>query len=160
MKRQPLLYLETSVFGFYYDDEPRNALRREAVRTLFRQLELGLLKAGVSKLTQRELSRTAGSNREALLSLVALVETLDFDNAEAERLAGQYVGEGIIPTAYAADALHAAAATISRCEVLVTLNLKHLANEWAERLVNSVNLREGYPPIRIRTPEEVLHYED
>jgi hypothetical protein len=35
VKHRPLLYIETSVFGFYYDEEPRNALRREAVRTMF-----------------------------------------------------------------------------------------------------------------------------
>jgi predicted nucleic acid-binding protein len=160
MEDRPLLYLETSVFGFYYDEAPRNALRREAVRLLFHQAELGLLRVGVSRLTERELTRTAGSRRNDLLALAALAETLDSADAEVERLAGQYVAGGIIPAAYAADALHAANATVCRCEVLVTLNLKHLANEWAERLVNSVNLREGYPQIRIRTPEEVLHYED
>jgi hypothetical protein len=159
MKHRPLLYLEASIFGFYYDEEPRNALRQEAVRMLFRQAELGLLRAGVSRLTERELTRTAGSSRDELLALAALAETLDSADTEVERLAEQYVADGIIPAAYAADALHAANATVCRCEVLVTLNLKHLANEWAERLINSVNLREGYPPIRIRTPEEVLHYE-
>jgi hypothetical protein len=35
VKHRPLLYIETSVFGFYYDEEPCNALRREAVRTMF-----------------------------------------------------------------------------------------------------------------------------
>ena len=160
MKRLPLMYLETSIFGFYYDDEERNALRREAVRRLFRQVESGLLRAGISRLTQQELSRTAGTSRAALLTLAALAQTLEPDDAEVGRLAAQYVSDRIIPATYAADALHAASAAVSGCELLVTLNLKHLANEWAERLLNSVNLREGYLPIRIRMPEEVLHYED
>jgi len=43
MKRRPLLYLETSIFGFYYDDGPHNFLRREAVRTLLRQIDLRVL---------------------------------------------------------------------------------------------------------------------
>jgi hypothetical protein len=68
--------------------------------------------------------------------------------------------EGIIPVAFEADALHAAYATVSECEVLVTLNLKHLANEWAARKLNAVNVREGYPPVSIRTPEEVVRYEE
>lgn len=34
-----------------------------------------------------------------------------------------------------------------------------LANEWAERRLNSVNLREGYVLIGVRTPEGVLRYE-
>jgi len=157
---RPLLYLETSIFGFYYDDKPRNALRREAVRLLFHQAEMGLLRVGVSRLTERELAKSVGPRRDELLALAARVETLDSADAEVERLAGLYVAGGIIPAAFAADALHAASATVCRCEVLVTLNLKHLANEWAERMVNSMNLHEGYPQIRIKTPEEVLCYED
>ncbi|MBN2466053.1 hypothetical protein JXD38_10585 [candidate division WOR-3 bacterium] len=45
MQHRPLLYIETSVFGFYYDEEPRNALRREAVVTLLNQVRMGILDA-------------------------------------------------------------------------------------------------------------------
>ena len=44
--------------------------------------------------------------------------------------------------------------------MLVSLNLRHLANELTERKVAAVNLREGYQVLRIKTPEEVLSYED
>jgi hypothetical protein len=44
--------------------------------------------------------------------------------------------------------------------VLVSLNLRHLANAWAERRIAGVNLQQGYQAIAIRTPEEVLEYED
>jgi hypothetical protein len=50
-------------------------------------------------------------------------------------------------------------ATVGRADVLVSLNLRHLANEWAERNIGAVNLREGYQLISIRMPEEVLRYE-
>jgi len=49
VKQRPLLYLETSIFGFYFDEEPRNAIRRDGVREFFRQLELGMLNAVVSR---------------------------------------------------------------------------------------------------------------
>jgi len=160
VKHRPLLYLETSIFGFYFDEAPRSALRREAVRLLLGQAERGMLRTGVSRLTVRELMKTAGPRREELLTLATGVETLACDEDEVQRLAERYIADGIIPAGYAADALHAAFATVCACEVLVTLNLEHLANEWAERLVNSANLREGYRPISIRTPEEVLHYEE
>jgi len=159
MRQRPLLYLETSIFGFFYDDEPRNALRREAVRELFRQVEPGILDAVVSRLTRRELSRSPDAKRGGVMSLARLVKTLEVDDAAAARPASQYVAEGIIPVAFEADALHAAYATVSACDVLVTLNLKHLANEWAGRKLNAVNVREGYPPVSIRTPEEVVRYE-
>jgi hypothetical protein len=65
----------------------------------------------------------------------------------------------VIPERFASDAQHAAYATLARADVLVSLNLQHLANEWAMRRVNGVNLNEGYPMISIRTPEEVIRYE-
>jgi hypothetical protein len=61
---------------------------------------------------------------------------------------------------FAEDAEHVAYATVCRVDVLVSLNLRHLANEWAERRICAVNLREGYQVLSIRTPEEVLKYED
>jgi len=127
VKQRPLLYIETSVFGFYYDEEQRNALRREAVRTMFRQISMGML---------------------------------DADDAEVSRLAGLYVEDGVIPAAETLDTRHAAYATVARADIIVSLNLKHLANAWAEQRLNAVNSRAGLPTVRIWTPEQVVHYED
>jgi hypothetical protein len=160
MMHKPVLYLETSIFGFYLDDNPHNFLRREAVRELFRQVDLGILSACVSPLTIEELSGAHGQIRSVLLGLVEQVEKLRANEDEVDRLTEIYVSEGIIARPSAADARHAAYAAVSGASTLASLNLKHLANEWAERRINSVNLREGYPMIRIRTPEEVVRYED
>jgi hypothetical protein len=160
MKHRPLLYLETSVFGFYYDEEPRNALRREAVRTLFDQIDLGVLHAAVSLLTVEELAGAREPVRAGLLGLVERLQRLVVDPDETDRLTEYYMAEGIVPRSAAADARHAAIAAVAGAEVLVTLNLKHLANELTERRLNAVNTREGYPPVRIKTPEEVVRYED
>jgi len=160
MKPRPLLYLETSIFGFYYDDEPHNYLRREAVRTLLQQIDLGVLHAAVSLLTVGELAGAREPIRAALLGLVDRLEKLVVDTDEVDRLTESYLAERIVPRAAAADARHAALAAIAGAEVLVTLNLKHLANELTERRLNAVNTREGYPQIRIKTPEEVVRYED
>jgi len=160
VKHRPLLYLETSVFGFYYDDEPRNAGRKEAVRELFREIDIGIIRAVTSPLTADELAATTGSKREELLQLLERVEELDLDEAEVRRMTAAYLAEGVIPGDYAADARHVACATVAGISVLVTLNLRHLANEWAERRLNAVNLREGYAMVSIRTPDEVVLYED
>ena len=156
--RLPLLYLETSIFGFYYDEEPRNVLRREAVRELFHQVDIGLLNVVTSPATVEELADTPGRYGSDLLGLLAEVGVLELDEAEVMRLASSYLNERIIPADYSQDARHAAYATVGGVGIIVTLNLRHLANEWAERRINAVNLREGYPLIRIRTPEEVLRY--
>jgi hypothetical protein len=158
--RSPLLYLETSVFGFYFDAEPRNASRREAVVALFDQIRLGILNATTSPRTVLELNQAAEPLRSRLLSLLADATLLNVDDSETERLAAAYLREGVIPEKEMEDARHVAYATVGHADVLVSLNLRHLANEWAERRIGAVNSREGYQPLRIRMPEEVLKYED
>jgi hypothetical protein len=49
---------------------------------------------------------------------------------------------------------------VGQADIIVSLNFGHLANVWAERRFNAVNLWEGYPLVSIRTPETVLNYED
>ena len=158
--RNPLLYLETSIFGFYFDEEPRNVSRHEAVVALFEQIRLGILNAAISSRTVVELNQAAEPLRTKLLSLLADTALLDVDDSETEQLAAAYLREGVIPAREVEDARHVAAATVGRADILVSLNLRHLANEWAERNIGAVNLREGYQPLRIRMPEEVLRYED
>jgi len=160
VKQRPLLYIETSVFGFYFDPEPRNAERREAVMKMFDQVRLGILDAATSPLTFTELDRTAEPRRSELINLLSSVRRVSADRDEVGRLATAYLRERVIPERFAEDAEHVAYATVCKADVLVSLNLRHLANEWAERRVCAVNRREGYRQLSIRTPEEVLEYED
>ena len=88
------------------------------------------------------------------------LERLVADSDEVDSLAEHYIAENTVARYAAADARHAALATVAGTEVLVTLNLKHLASELAERRPNAVNTREGYPQVRIKTPEEVVRYKD
>jgi hypothetical protein len=159
-QRRPLLYIETSVFGFCFDGNPRNVLRREAAVALLEQVALGLFDAVTSALTFEELTRAREPLRAKLMASVGDVHLLKADRQEVERLAAAYVRDHVIPSEFADDAGHVAYATIGRTDLLVSLNLRHLANERAERGIGAVNLREGYQLLRIRTPEEVLRYED
>jgi hypothetical protein len=110
-------------------------------------------------LTVEELAGAGEPVRTGLLSLAERLEQLVADSGEVDSLAEHYITENIVPRYAAADARHAALAAVTGTEVLVTLNLKHLANELAERRLNAVNVREGYPQVRIKTPEEVVRYE-
>lgn len=154
------LYLETSIFGFYFDEEPRNFYHRKAVVTLFEQIKRGIFTATTSPITVRELKKAPEPYNLKFLELLVAVKELKLAEDEVERLATFYIDEEIIPEDYMDDARHVAYATISKADVLVSLNLEHLANEWSERKINSVNLREGYSLISIRTPEEVIKYEN
>jgi hypothetical protein len=159
MRHAPVVYLETSVFGFYADELPHNRAYSDAVRRLFDQIESGILDGITSRVTTGELNEAPQELRPGLMDLLRLVRVPDISDEEAGRLADRYVAESIIPKRYLLDARHVAYATVARADVLVSLNLQHIANEWAARRVNAVNLDEGYPLISIRTPAEVIRYE-
>jgi len=59
-----------------------------------------------------------------------------------------------------ADAEHIAIATINRVDILVSWNFHHIVNLKRIRGYNSVNLKYEYPLLEIRSPSEVLDYED
>ena len=79
---------------------------------------------------------------------------------EATILAQHYIDTEVIGAAKRVDAQHIAIATINRVEVLVSWNFRHIVNLQRIRGYNSVNLLQGYPLLEIRTPEEVVNYEE
>jgi hypothetical protein len=87
------------------------------------------------------------------------IEFIEFTE-EANDLANTYLQEGVVSKKSRVDAQHIATATISRVDVLVSWNFKHIVNLERIHGYNSVNLRLGYPILEIRTPIEVIDYED
>jgi hypothetical protein len=53
------------------------------------------------------------------------------------------------------DALHAAGATLSGCEFLLSWNFTHLANYRSQQKSNDINLIHGYKAITIISPYEL-----
>ena len=56
------------------------------------------------------------------------------------------------------DCQHIAFATIHIVDVLASWNFKHIVNLERIRGYNSINIREGYKIIEIRTPKEIFDY--
>ena len=83
------------------------------------------------------------------------VENLSITD-EAVDLAGRYVRDGVIPARYRDDAVHVALAVLNNLDVVVTWNMKHLANVRRIEGINRTNLAMRLPLIRIHTPEEVI----
>jgi hypothetical protein len=69
------------------------------------------------------------------------------------------MAENIVSENYRSDALHIAAATVLKVDVLVSWNFKHIVNLGKIKLFNAVNMREGYGQLEIRTPKEVIENE-
>lgn len=160
------LYIETSVFGFYYDQKPENKHKKNATQVLFKQIKKGLFKGFYSDITLAELEKVKDDKkRERLLKLITnfYLEKIDMpDEIEMERLSNLFIERAIIPSEKKDDALHIATVILSpQIDYLVTWNYKHLANINVIRKIKSVILLTGYEmKFEIVTPEEVILYEE
>jgi predicted nucleic acid-binding protein len=149
------IYIDTSVFGGYFDEEFSDhtiplfdRLRDEEFTLLF------------STVTQEELENAPAKVKELVRGLkIESTEFLD-TTAEAVELATEYITEKVVGQTSFADCLHIALATINRADFLISWNFKHIVNVQRIRGYNSINIKNGYRQIEIRSPREFEKYED
>ena len=75
-------------------------------------------------------------------------------------LADKYMAEKVVGQTSADDCRHIASATISKVDILVSWNFKHIVNVYKIRGYNSINLRCGYSQLDIRSPQEIVYNRD
>lgn len=152
---KPRIYTDTSVIGGCLDVE-----FEEGSLALFENFKSGSTILVISDLTLAELEAAPQPVRDVLLSVPTdYIEFLEFSE-EASSLAETYLKERVVPAKSRVDAQHIATATLGRVDVLVSWNFKHIVNLQRIHGYNSVNLKLGYPILEIRSPIEVLNYED
>lgn len=149
------IYIDTSVVGGYFVDE-----FKEPTKLLFDRLVKEQVSFVISDLLELELIQAPEHVRELLDNFpVNYFERLNF-NEEAEELAQTYIKEKVVGKTSIEDCRHIALATINRIDVLASWNFKHIVNLDRIKGYNSINLRLGYPMIEIRSPQELINYED
>lgn len=111
-------------------------------------------------MTQDELENAPSRVKELVGSLKAnFTEYLDVTE-EAVDLATEYISEKVVGQTSFSDCLHIALATINRADFLVSWNFKHIVNIQRIRGYNSINIKNGYRQLDIRSPREFEKYED
>ena len=161
----PKVYLETTMFSFYYENrpEPFYAEQKGYVHRIFDLIQSGVYEPYTSPYTIREINNEPNMNkREMMKELIS-----DFNigilpiTEEVERLATLYMQERAIASAWVTDAAHIAIATHNGLDFIVSLNFTHIVRPWTIERVRIVNRRENYQGIGIYKPAEVLEiYED
>ena len=127
---------------------------------MFEAFKTGSMLLVVSDLTLVELESAPKEVREVLLSVPREhMEFIEFTE-ESSSLSETYLNEGVVSKKSRVDAQHIAIVTVSRVDVLVSWNFKHIVNLERIHGYNSVNMRLGYPTLEIHTPIEVLKYEN
>jgi hypothetical protein len=83
------------------------------------------------------------------------IPVLDFQNAVAQ-ISDALLASGVFPTRARSDAIHLAFASAYAADVLVTWNLRHIANPLAMKRSREIVTMMGYVMPEICTPEQLL----
>ena len=149
------IYFDTSVFGGAFDKE-----FDEVTLQLFERVKLGQIICVFSDLTETELLNAPENVKEYFKNLpkenIERVVVTD----EILTLASKYVSEKVVGKTSFDDCVHIATATIYKADILVSWNFKHIVNVYRIRGYNSINIRSNYQSLEIRSPKEIIEYED
>lgn len=146
------IYIDTSVIGGCLDGE-----FEEYSKQLFEEFSAGKKTVVISDLVLLELEGAPQSVKKVLNNVSE--ENIEYVslNEESIQLANSYLKDGVVAESSISDARHIAIATVERVDILVSWNFKHIVNINRIHLLNSVNLKLGYPILEIRSPREVLY---
>ncbi len=149
------VYIDTSVVGGIYDTE-FDIFSQMFFDKAFRG-EIMLL---ISDLLEEELLYAPTDVKTFFKTLPP--KQLEFIRLSKDsiELAELYIAEKVVGETSRADCRHIALATISKADVLVSWNFRHIVNLKRIRGYNSINLREGLHTLEIRSPKELMEYEN
>lgn len=149
------VYIDTSVVGGYFDEE-----FELWTKLFFDSVKRGRIKIATSELLNAELLNAPEQVKRFLTSIPDEYKILANYNNEAKQLANKYIEANIVGKSSLTDCRHIATANVNEIDILTSWNFKHIVNLDKIHLYNGVNLQNGYRTIEIRTPRELLTYED
>jgi len=110
-----------------------------------------------SIITEREIENAPEQVRQLFEETFCDAAALLAETEESEDLAQEYLRADVVSAKFADDARHVAICTVNRVNHLVSWNFKHLVNVRREAGFNAVNLLQGYQPVSIVNPKELIY---
>lgn len=154
MNRPIRVYADTSVFGGVFDPEFASASK-----AFFERAREGVIEVVVSILVLDELEDAPPAVSGFLEEIRSLLTRVNISE-DADYLHEAYLRAGVVSRKSDTDALHVATATVSGCRAIVSWNFKHIVNFRRIPLYNGINQMQGYGPIAIHTPAEMVFDEE
>ena len=153
--RKTRLYLDTSpIIMVTPGQNPiRQAITKEFFRVVTKNLDEYELFISLVTIDELDGAKSEEKRKATATFLKSIHYTELPQNDEAENLAWVYTIDGVLSQANFDDLRHVAYAVVSRCDYVVSWNMRHPANDRTEMRVNRVNTSENYPKITIVTPE-------
>ena len=154
----PKLFIETTVFNFYF--EGKQGKKQRDSNRLFEDIALGKYEAYTSHVVIDELAKASEEKFEKMKVLSEkFIKKIVIPSAESILLAKKYIAKNIIPEKHLDDALHIAIASVNNLDFVISYNLSHIVKTKTMIGTGLANLRKGYRQIGISTPTEVLEYD-
>ena len=132
----------------------------QATLQLFERVMLGKVTCVFSDLTETELLNAPENVKRHFKNLPPKSIEKVIVTDEILALASKYVSEKVVGQTSFDDCVHIATATIYKADILVSWNFKHIVNVYRIRGFNSINIRSNYQSLEIRSPQEILEYEE
>jgi len=149
------IYIDTSVVGGQFDKE----FSADTI-PFFDAVINGQIIVLVSDLLEAELLRAPQHVRDFLETIPPQqIENIRLTQ-DAATLADQYILAKVVGQTSRADCQHIAMATLAKVDVLVSWNFKHIVNLDKIRGYNGINFQLGHNMIEIRTPKEIINYDN
>ncbi|GHT23729.1 hypothetical protein AGMMS4957_15680 [Bacteroidia bacterium] len=149
------VYIDTSVVGGYFDKE-----FAASTVPFFENVKNGKWIILVSDQLNNELENAPTHVKDLLKTIPTdYIEYVKM-TPDAEFLANAYIAAKVVGQTSLTDCQHIAIATICKADVLVSWNFKHIVNLDRIKGYNGINLLHKYNTIEIRTPKEIMSYEN
>jgi hypothetical protein len=149
------IYIDTSIVGGFFDEEFKDSTQK-----LFKRLVQKEVRFIISDLLELELQYAPKKVKDLLTNYPSTFFERVEINQDAMDLANQYIKEKVVGKSSLEDCRHIAIATINKVDVVASWNFKHIVNLTRIKGYNAVNLKLGHSIIEIRTPNELINYED
>jgi len=157
--RKQKIYLETTLFNHYFDDD--RGIAHESTVTLFKEIAAGKYEAFTSTYVTDELEKASSDKRDKMISLIAEYDIAVLSPTdEAVRIADLYISENIIPQKYRTDGLHIAIATVNDLDMIISMNFQHIVKRKTKIGTGNINALNGYRAVEIYAPMEVIENEN
>lgn len=148
------IYIDTSVIGGCFDAE-----FAEWSKELIENFKNRRFIPVISDVTAAEIEPAPEFVRELYRSILELKPEELRMEPDALALVSRYAERSVLGPKFLNDMLHIALATIAEVDVLVSWNFKHIVRFDKIRSFNAVNIEQGYKPLTIYSPREVVIYD-
>lgn len=151
LNMEKTIYLDSTIFSFYYDERPDFAYHRTTTVKWWTEQRM-FYNLYTSLFVLREVEQPIYPNWEKVTALAQGLPLLEFE-PEIKGIIKVYLENRIMPKDDAGDAAHLAIASYYGLDYLLTWNCKHLANANKFEAIRHINLKIGLLTPAIVTPD-------